>query len=167
VRAVSTRLSAFIDAHRDHDERSTSYAVPLCAIAPVDAEIALLQLATVELQVERMRANALRWDRLLSASPFATVRRAPLEDSTCLKWWMVDDSPVAGALLSSLAACGVEVEPLYEALHLRAPFDTFRRTPLPVTESLSRRVFSLPTRQNLDPHDWARIERACGHAPRS
>ena len=54
----------------------------------------------------------------------------------------------------------IEGEESYTPLHLRKPFQLFRRASMKITEHQWKNAFSVPVRPNLDDEDWKRIDEA-------
>jgi dTDP-4-amino-4,6-dideoxygalactose transaminase len=141
-------------------------AVLVGGVGDVDAWVAASMFGRLDDITARRRTNAERWRDLLAGVP---LRLAPSVANTFTKCWVVaEDDAAARWVRRELWAVGVETEDLYRPLHLRGDIpDIVVRGPLPVTESVWRRAFSLPVRPNLTADDWGRIERGVARLRRA
>lgn len=160
------RLREFVTGSSDRTDAGSTAPMQ---ISPLDAAITQQQLGHLSDSVQAQRANAAKWAKLLA--PFATEPNwstAPIERSTCLKYWIVHEGPdadrEASIMRKALWRSGVECELLYTPIHMRNDYPTFRRTPTPVTDAVWRATFALPCRPNLARSDWDRIESGVGRA---
>ena len=135
-------------------------AITPMPIDAVDASIAAAQLDRATAHVETTRRHAARWRELVGGAGI-DVALAPAA-GTAAKLWVTggeDASRDAAARLRlALRDAGVQTEPLYVPLHRRAGYATLRRGDMPGTDRWAQAVYSVPTRPNLEPADWHRIE---------
>ncbi|MBM3555092.1 MAG: hypothetical protein FJX47_06010 [Alphaproteobacteria bacterium] len=136
------------------------------SIMGIEAALARRQLAKWPEIATRRRGHAGRWRELLTKVGFATLRLPPEDGNVFVKFWASfagqGAAGEAARLKSALWRSGVETEPLYRPLHLRAPYAGCRRVDLGRTEALWSTVYSLPVRPNLATTDWHRITHALG-----
>jgi aminotransferase EvaB len=133
-------------------------------ISDLDARLALVQLGKLSEIVSnrgqfgrRMRKVLLTRDHLVRTQ----TERGHLHTKltvTCLT------KAVADRLTRSMAAQGIEIEPMYLPLHTRDFAVAYARRPLHFTEGLAGRVFNIPIRPNLTERELQRIEHALDNA---
>jgi dTDP-4-amino-4,6-dideoxygalactose transaminase len=144
-----------------------SFRFPVYSMSDIEAALALSQVHKIEMIVQKRGEFADRWRERLKDVKLSTIKILPENDNIYTKMLLSfageGGEQESTILKRALWAYGVEVESSYTPLHLRPPFDTFRRTSMQNTERLWRGAFAVPVRPNLDAGDWKRIDMALSY----
>lgn len=137
----------------------------------VEARLIHFQLKRLDEFVAKRAENARLWRRGLEGLPLKSMR-LPREADNIFAKYLLSFEGSGGEresifLRRTLLANGIECEPSYRPLHLRAPFDERRRTRMDGTDLRWTGAFSVPARPNLTAADWKRIDKALFAAGRS
>lgn len=124
------------------------------------AAIGCAQLEQLPSFLRRKREIAAEYDRALADIPGLTpMRQAPWAESIFWMYTVLVDALRFGmdsrALLRRLAARKIQSRPLWQPIHLNAPYRNGRR--LPVCERLHELALSLPCSVGLTPDQQARV----------
>lgn len=137
---------------------------PVHAISGIDAELARLQVSHIDELVGQCRAWGSRWLERWKALDIDFLSFPPTEGNIFNKFLASPTGPAGGATAKEICRAlwrnGVEIEAGYTPLPLRAEFAGYRASPFPLTSSYWRQTFGIPTRSNLRPQDWNRIDAA-------
>lgn len=120
----------------------------------IQAAVGLVQLGRLDGIVERRRARAERYQRLLAGVPgLRTIADPPHGTTNYQSFWAVlpEDCPATPAeVLERLLSEGISGRRGIMAAHLEPAYAGHPHGPLPVTELLARRSLILPLHDELD-----------------
>lgn len=127
----------------------------------IQAAIGLVQLAKLDLMVERRRSLAARYQRMLAGVPGIRTVADPPDGTTNFQsfWVELDDYfPVSrDELLGLLHANGVSGRRGIMATHLEPAYVEQSRAPLPVTERITAQTLILPLYHTLTDVEQERV----------
>ena len=127
----------------------------------IQAAVGLVQLGKLDLMVQRRRALAERYQRLLADVPgIRTVADPPYGTTNFQSFWVELDEyfPVGrDELLALLYANGVSGRRGIMATHLEPAYAEHPRVPLPVTERITAQTLILPLYHTLTEVDQDRV----------
>jgi dTDP-4-amino-4,6-dideoxygalactose transaminase len=151
--------------HKVIAPKTSAHGFAMNRISDIEARLILLQYPKLGEMIRARREHAARWRDLLSGyAGKGRMRLLPMADNICTKMLAVFPGPggiaESHAFSSTLSRHGIETEPSYVPLYLRAPYAGCRRTSMATTEGLWRGALAIPVRANLDAMDWKRIEKA-------
>lgn len=129
-------------------------------MSAVDAAVLVEQLKRLDAIIDCRRRNAARIIRCLAEFP-GLFAFQPSQNHIYTKLSIrLATRRLMRDFVSFMMRQGIELEPMYVPLHLRAFGTEFRREPLPNSERIYPRVINLPARPNLAERDLQRITRA-------
>jgi perosamine synthetase len=127
----------------------------------IQAAVGLVQLAKLDLMVQRRRSLAERYQRMLAEVPgIRTVADPPHGTTNFQSFWVdLDDFFPVGRdeLLGLLYANGVSGRRGIMATHLEPAYAAHPRAPLPVTERITAQTLILPLYHTLTEVEQARV----------
>jgi perosamine synthetase len=127
----------------------------------IQAAVGLVQLAKLDLMVQRRRSLAERYQRMLAEVPgIRTVVDPPHGTTNFQSFWVdLDDFFPVGRdeLLGLLYANGVSGRRGIMATHLEPAYAAHPRAPLPVTERITAQTLILPLYHTLTEVEQARV----------
>ena len=151
-------VSKLTNKHNTDNTNISDFKFKAYQISDIEAKLISLQLPKLPLIIEQRRANSKKWIQLLLAAEFDGIKYLPLEHNACVK--MLISGSGSKSLSQKIWQFGVELEGSYKPLHLRKPFEHYRRTSMKSTENHWKSAISLPVRPNLTEEDWHRINKA-------
>lgn len=143
ARHLST--TARVGEEYEHDRVGYNYRM-----TNLQAAVGCAQMELLDRFVAAKRRIARRYDEA-----FADVKgagrfpAAPWAESACWFSGLMVDTADSGELRARLRGNGIDARPFWKPMHLQAPYRDAPRTPLPVTDSVWRRIVTLPCSTQL------------------
>lgn len=151
ARHLST--TARVGQEYEHDQVGYNYRM-----TNLQAAVGCAQMEQLEPFVAAKRRIARRYDDAFAGlKGTGRFPAAPWAESACWFSGLTVDAPDTAALREALRGNGIDARPFWKPMHLQRPYRDAPRTALSVTESLWRRIVTLPCSTHLGDSEQDRV----------
>jgi len=151
ARHLST--TARVGTEYEHDQVGYNYRM-----TNLQAAVGCAQMEQLDAFVAAKRRIARRYDQAFADIPGAgRFPATPWAESACWFSGLTIDAPDSAALRRALRGNDIDARPFWKPMHLQRPYRDAPRTELAVTESLWRRIVTLPCSTQLSESEQDRV----------
>lgn len=151
ARHLST--TARVGQEYEHDQVGYNYRM-----TNLQAAVGCAQMEQLEPFVAAKRRIARRYDDAFAGlKGTGRFPAAPWAESACWFSGLTVDAPDTATLREALRGNGIDARPFWKPMHLQRPYRDAPRTALSVTESLWRRIVTLPCSTHLSDSEQDRV----------
>ena len=158
VKLLTHRVKKYFKINPNNFDNLQNYSYNLYSIDAAEAALTLCQVQKYQTILQRRSANA---SILLSNNTLNEIgiNHPSLSNNIYTKFLVTygNNSEEVQILRDQLRCAGVETEASYTPLHLRKPFDSFKRTSMSITEQVWQGAFSIPINPCLEKKHMKRI----------